>query len=144
MAYGRRVSRVDWNTWARNAETALAFGQPGSWRDLFAEGATFGDPATPSTIDLRAVQRGTARVFPDWAQEITSIRGGDTWAVFEWVGRATYAGRGPDDALAGTPIVMHGATIVEVDGDGLVTSWRDYLDRKEPEEQLRAAAASND
>jgi ketosteroid isomerase-like protein len=35
---------------------------------------------------------------------------------------------------------MHGATIVEVDGDGLVTSWRDYLDRKEPEEQLKAAA----
>jgi hypothetical protein len=35
---------------------------------------------------------------------------------------------------------MHGATIIEVDGTGLVTRWRDYLDRKEPEEQLRAAA----
>ena len=41
--------------------------------------------------------------------------------------------------MAGTPIEMHGATIVEVDGEGLVTSWRDYLDRKEPEIQLRAA-----
>jgi hypothetical protein len=34
---------------------------------------------------------------------------------------------------------MHGATIIEVDDAGLVTSWRDYLDRKEPEEQIRAA-----
>ncbi len=34
---------------------------------------------------------------------------------------------------------MHGATIIEVNADGLVTSWRDYLDRKEPEEQILAA-----
>ena len=34
---------------------------------------------------------------------------------------------------------MHGATIVELDDDGLITSWRDYLDRKEPEDQIRTA-----
>lgn len=131
---------MDWNAWARRAEQALAFEAEGSWRDLFAPGAVFGDPHTPSTTDLRAVQRGTAEVFPDWRQEITTIRGGDDWAVFEWIGRATYAGTGPDDPLAGTPVEMHGATIVEVDPAGLVTSWRDYLDRKEPEQQLRRAA----
>jgi limonene-1,2-epoxide hydrolase len=54
-------------------------------------------------------------------------------------GRATYAGRSPDDPAAGTTVEMHGATIIEVDADGLVTLWRDYLDRKEPENQLRAA-----
>ena len=97
---------------------------------------------TPSTTDLRAVQRGTADVFPDWRQEITTIRGGDDWAVFEWIGRATYAGAAPTIRLAGTPIEMHGASIVEVDGDGLVTKWTDYLDRKEPEVQLRAASAA--
>ncbi len=86
------------------------------------------------------MQRGTAEVFPDWSQEITTIRGGDDWAVFEWIGRATYAGRGADDPVAGTPIEMHGATIVEIDGEGLVTKWTDYLDRKEPEVQLRKAA----
>jgi hypothetical protein len=128
---------MDWDAWAKRAEAALDFQQDGSWRDLFAADATFGDPATPDTSDLRAVQRGTARIFPDWRQEITSIRGGDDWAVFEWIGRATYAG---DDAAGGTKVEMHGATIIEVDGDGLVTRWRDYLDRKEPEEQLRAAA----
>ena len=37
---------------------------------------------------------------------------------------------------------MHGATIVEVDADGLVTSWRDYLDRAEPADQIKAAARS--
>jgi hypothetical protein len=130
---------MDWDAWARNAERALAFEEDGSWRDLFAERATFGDPNTPSTTDLRSVQRGTARIFPDWRQEITSIRGGDDWAVFEWIGRATYAGTGPDDPAAGTAIEMHGATIVEVNDDGLVTLWRDYLDRKEPENQIRAA-----
>jgi hypothetical protein len=133
---------MDWDDWARRAEAALDFRRQGRWRDLFAEGAEFGDPNTPSTTDLKSVQSGTAKVFPDWRQEITSIRGGDDWAVFEWIGRATYAGRGPDDPVDGTPIEMHGATIVEVDADGLVTVWRDYLDRKEPEVQLRRAARS--
>jgi hypothetical protein len=130
----------NWDAWARKAEKALAFEEDGSWRDLFAPDATFSDPNTPGTSDLRSVQRDTARIFPDWRQEITSIRGSDDWAVFEWIGRATYAGRSPDDPVAGTPIEMHGVTIIEVDTDGLVTSWRDYLDRKEPEVQLRAAA----
>jgi hypothetical protein len=133
------VTPSEWEAWARRAEEALDFGQAARWRDLFAPDATFGDPNTPSTTDLRDVQRGTARIFPDWRQEITTIRGGDDWAVFEWIGRATYAGLAPDDPAAGTPVELHGATIVEVDADGLVTDWRDYLDRKEPEVQLRAA-----
>jgi hypothetical protein len=131
---------MDWDAWARRAEQALAFEAEGSWRELFAPGAVFGDPHTPSTTDLRAVQRGTAEIFPNWRQEITTIRGGDDWAVFEWIGRATYAGTGADDPLTGTAIEMHGATIVEVDPAGLVTTWRDYLDRKEPEQQLKRAA----
>jgi SnoaL-like domain len=131
---------VNWDEWARRAERALDFGHEDRWRDLFAPGAEFGDPNTPSTTDLRAVQSGTARIFPDWRQEITSIRGGADWAVFEWIGRATYAGISPTDPVAGTLVEMHGATIVEVDDTGRVTLWRDYLDRKEPETQLRAAA----
>ena len=131
---------MDWDAWARRAERALAFEEDGSWRDLFAPDATFGDPATPTTNDLRSIQRATARIFPDWRQEITTIRGGEDWAVFEWIGRASYAGRSPEDPAAGAKVEMHGATIVEVDADGLVTRWRDYLDRKEPEDQLRAAA----
>jgi len=39
------------------------------------------------------------------------MRGGDDWAVFEWIGRATFNG---------TPITMHGASIIELDGDGLI------------------------
>ncbi len=131
---------MNWDEWARRAERALDFSDESRWRDLFAPDATFGDPNTPSTTDLRSIQRGTAQVFPDWRQEITTIRGQASWAVFEWIGRATYAGSSTDDPAAGTPIEMHGATIVEVDEGGLVTMWRDYLDRKEPENQLRAAA----
>ena len=128
---------MDWEAWARRAERALDVAAGGDWRGLFAPGASFGDPHTPSTTDLRGVSRHTRRLFPDWTQEITRIRGGDDWAVFEWIGRGTYTRPGkPGD---GTSITMHGATIVEVDAAGLVTSWRDYLDRKEPEEQIRQA-----
>jgi hypothetical protein len=127
---------VDWDAWARRAEKAIDVAGRGDWRGLFAPGATFADPNTATTDDLRAISRDTKAIFPDWTQEITSIRGGDDWAVFEWIGRATYSppGGGPG---AGASIEMHGATIVEVNGDGLVTSWRDYLDRKQPEDQIR-------
>jgi hypothetical protein len=136
---------VDWQRWAEQVERALDVAGRGDWRGLFAPGATFSDPATPSpTTDLRSISRATRQVFPDWTQEITSIRGGEDWAVFEWVGRATYSAAGaggrPGDPGDGARIEMHGATIVEVDSEGRVTSWRDYLDRKEAEEQIRAAA----
>ena len=128
---------MDWEAWARRAESALDFGRPGSWRALFADNATFGDPHTPSTRDLGRISKQTGRLFPDWRQEITRIRGDEHWAVFEWIGYGTFSGRNGE--LEGVPIEMHGATIVEVDADGLVTSWRDYLDRKEPEEQILSA-----
>ena len=126
---------MDWEAWARRAEQALDVAKRGDWKGLFAPGARFSDPNTPSTTDVRQISRDTRAIFPDWTQEITSIRGGDDWAVFEWIGRATYEG----EPGRGAHIEMHGATIVEVDADGLVTSWRDYLDRKEPENQIRRA-----
>lgn len=134
---------MDWDAWARRVEEALDVSARGDWKGLFAPGATFADPATTTpTEDLRSVSRDTRRIFPDWSQEITCIRGGGDWAVFEWVGRATYRapdGGGPEHG-DGARITMHGATIVEVDESGLVTRWRDYLDRREPEDQIRAAA----
>ncbi len=130
----------DWEDFARRLEDALDMRKPGGFRELFASGARFSDPANAATEDLGTVQRQTKRMFPDWRQEITSIRGGDDWAVFEWTGHATYRGEGGADAVDGTPITMRGITIIELDADRRITSWRDYLDRKEPEDQLRAAA----
>jgi hypothetical protein len=121
----------DWAAYARTLEAALDMRGGTGFRDLFAKGARFADPANAPTEDLRDIQHQTRRIFPDWHQEITSIRGGDNFAVFEWVGRATFN--------ESTPITMHGATILELDDDGLITSWRDYLDRKEPEDQIRKA-----
>ena len=129
----------DWDAFARTLEDALDMRTAGKFRDLFAPGATFADPANAPTDDLRAIQHQTKSVMPDWRQEITSMRGGDDWAVFEWIGRATYRAPGGDGPGHGTAITMHGATIIEVDDAGLITSWRDYLDRKEPEDQIRAA-----
>jgi len=132
----------DWEAFARTLEAALDMRTKGGFRELFAPGARFADPANAPTEDLQDIQRQTRAVMPDWRQEITSIHGGDDWAFFEWIGYATYRARdsGPGD---GTPIEMHGATIIEGDGDGLITSWRDYLDRKEPEDQIRAALRRN-
>ena len=128
---------MDWETWARKAERALDVAARGDWKGLFAPDAKFGDPHTPSTGDLGSISRQTKRVFPDWTQEITSIRGTDRWAVFEWIGRGTFSM--PDMPGIGTKETLHGATIIEVNEQGLVTTWRDYLDRKEPEEQILAA-----
>jgi hypothetical protein len=134
---------MDWEAWARRVEQAIDVAGRGDWAGLFAPGATFADPHTTTpTGDLRAISRQTKRIFPDWTQEITSIRGSDRWAVFEWIGRATYTPKSADSPGAGAAIEMHGATIVEVDDNGLVTAWRDYLDRKEPEEQILAAVKS--
>ena len=36
------------------------------------------------------------------------------------------------------PISMTGATVIDVDGDGKVTAWRDYLDTNEPTQQITA------
>ena len=128
---------MDWQEWAHSASKALSVGGGQDWRALFADGAEFSDPATTTpTADLGKISRDTLDIFPDWSQEVTSIRGGDDWAVFEWTGRATYT-PSDDGPGAGAEVEIHGATIVEVDANGLVTRWRDYLDRKEPQDQIR-------
>jgi limonene-1,2-epoxide hydrolase len=38
---------------------------------------------------------------------------------------------------------MHGATVIEVDGDGKILSWRDYLDTNEPIQQIQAGLADH-
>jgi hypothetical protein len=70
---------------------------------------------------------------------VTSIRGGDDWAAFEWVGRGTFTWKGKS---TGRAIEMDGVTLVDVDADGLVTRWRDYFDMKSVEEQMRGGVAA--
>jgi limonene-1,2-epoxide hydrolase len=121
----------DWEAWARTFEGVDG---PEAFAALFAPGGTFRDPVTAWTTDVRKVARDTDAIFPDWDQRVDRIRGGDDWAVFEWTGTATFsAGQG-----AGIPIRMEGATVIEVDGDGKVTKWRDYLDTNEPTQQIQA------
>lgn len=122
---------MDWESWARGFEAVHG---PDAFAALFAEGGRFCDPVTPWTTDVRKVATDTDAIFPDWSQRIDRIRGGDDWAVFEWTGTATFKA----DVGPGVPISMQGATVVEVDGDGKVTSWRDYLDTNEPTQQIQA------
>ena len=124
------MSAVDWEHWARRFESVQGADE---FAALFAPDGRFCDPVTPWTHDVRKVARDTEAIFPDWAQRIDRIRGGGDWAVFEWTGTGTFGG--PDGRSV--PITMQGATVVEVDAEGLVTSWRDYLDTNEPLQQIR-------
>jgi limonene-1,2-epoxide hydrolase len=127
----------DWEAWARAFESIDG---PDEFAALFAPDGLFCDPVTPWTNDLHKVARDTDAIFPDWAQRVDRIRGGERWAFFEWTGTGTFRsggaeGEGPG---RGIPITMQGATVIEVDGDGKVTSWRDYLDTNEPMQQIQA------
>jgi limonene-1,2-epoxide hydrolase len=125
---------VDWPAWARTFENVDG---PEAFAALFAPEGVFRDPVTPWTTDVRKVATDTDAMFPDWNQTVDTIRGGDDWAVFEWTGTATFGVEGS----AGIPIVMEGATLISVDDDGKVTSWRDYLDTNEPMQQIQAGLA---
>ena len=122
---------MDWQAWARTFEAVKG---PDQFAALFAAEGVFCDPVTPWTTDVRKVANDTDQIFPDWQQRVDTIRGGDDWAVFEWTGTATF----PQEGSAGIPIAMQGATIIAVDGDGKVTSWRDYLDTNQPMQQIQA------
>ena len=122
----------DWDAWARTFESIDG---PDDFAALFAPGGRFCDPVTPWTTDLHKVARDTDAIFPDWNQRVDRIRGGEDWAVFEWTGTATFH---PGEGKAGVPISMTGATVIDVDADGKVTAWRDYLDTNEPTQQITA------
>jgi limonene-1,2-epoxide hydrolase len=122
---------MDWQDWARSFESVNG---PEEFAALFAPEGVFRDPVTPWTTDVRKVATDTDAMFPDWNQTVETIRGGDDWAVFEWTGTATFQVQGS----GGIPIVMEGATVIAVDHEGKVTSWRDYLDTNEPMQQIQA------
>jgi len=126
-----KTGERDWVAWARTFESIDG---PEAFAALFAPSGKFSDPVTPWTTDLHKVARDTDAIFPDWNQRVDRIRGGDDWAVFEWTGTATFHQEGS----AGIPIAMQGATVISVDRDGKVTSWRDYLDTNQPMQQIQA------
>jgi hypothetical protein len=99
-------------------------------REIFAAGGIFSDPVTAPTSDIKSVEDITDASFPDWQQEVTASHGDPTGGAFEWVGRGTLG-----DTIR---IEMHGCTMVELDGAGQVTRWRDYFDLKEIETQMGA------
>jgi hypothetical protein len=136
---------VDWNRWAREFEAVDGerIDGPGTWTALFAEERAFRDPVTPWTPDVGAVARLTQSIFPDWRQRIDTIRGGDSWAVFEWTGYGTYQGPGTE-GTPGVAVVMEGVTLVEVDDAGKVTRWRDYLDTNESMQQIQAGLGAQE
>ncbi len=113
----------------------MALGPEGDFPSFFAPGALFSDPVNAPTTDIAAIEEMTNASFPDWRQEITSVRGDDNGGAFEWIGRGT---------LGGTiPIEIHGCTAVDVNGSGLVTRWRDYFDLNEIDAQITPPAASS-
>ena len=108
---------------------------PDDFAALFAPGGAFCDPVTPWTTDVHKVARDTDAIFPDWKQRVDRIRGGDGLGRLRVDRhRHLHDRRGQP----GIPIRMKGATVIDVDADGKVTSWRDYLDTNEPTQQIQA------
>ena len=137
MSPTRELGRAGLGAWARRSSPSTG---PTNSPPCSPPGGRFCDPVTPWTTDLHKVARDTDAIFPDWNQRVDRIRGGADWAVFEWTGTATFhAGEGK----AGIPIAMTGATVIDVDADGKVTAWRDYLDTNEPTQQISRARAGH-
>jgi len=135
---------MDWESFVGRVEEP---GGPDGFAALFADGGLFCDPVTPWTSDVRKVAEDTDRLFPDWRMRVDHLRAGAEWAVLEWTGTGTFGGGEPGDDTVlggvdggGTTVTVHGASVIEVDGQEKVTRWRDYLDTNEPIGQLRAAA----
>lgn len=131
---------IDWDAWRDRLVEALDFrlAEP-AFRDLFAPGGSFQDPSMSPTTDIGSAEAATLAFCPDWHQELTSFRHGEDWAVFQWYGEGTFPGL-PDGSAAGATLSQEGMTIVSVDRAGRITSYRDYLDRKEMTDQVKAAA----
>ncbi len=122
---------MDWQAWAMDFES----GDGAKFTAWFADGGLFCDPVTTWTTDVQKVADQTHEHFPDWHAHVDALRTGDGWAVAEWTGFGTYHG----DPSRPVEVTMHGATVVEVDEQGKVTRWRDYLDTGEPMAQIKAA-----
>jgi steroid delta-isomerase-like uncharacterized protein len=122
---------MDWQAWTE----AFEDGSTERFVALFAECGEFSDPVTAWTTDVRKVGTDTHEHFPDWHAHVDELRTGDGWAVAQWTGTGTFGG------VPGRPVAVtiHGASVIEVDGDGKVTRWRDYLDTAESMDQIKAA-----
>ena len=121
---------MEWDDWTKRLRLALGADAVVRLRELFATGGIFSDPVTAPTSDIKSVEDITDASFPDWQQEVTSSHGDQSGGAFEWIGRGTLG-----DTIR---IEMHGCTMVELDGEGQVTRWRDYFDLKEIETQMGA------
>ena len=126
---------MDWQALVRTFES----GDGDAFTALFAVGGQFRDPVTPWTTDVRSVADHTKAIFPDWHAHVDTLRTGDGWAVMQWTGTGTFHA----DASRSAGVTMHGMTVVDVDDQGHVTQWRDYLDTAEPMQQIKAALAES-
>jgi hypothetical protein len=128
----------EWGRWARRFETMYKPGDRG-WFALFAPDAVYEGPHLGPIADMGAVHDATESMFARFGWQITSIRGTDSWAVFEYVFSGDYIG--PGVTPPGVPVVAHGVCIIDVDAAGLITAMREYASPGEVEGQLARAGA---
>ncbi len=127
------MNPADWEPWARRFETMYKPGDRG-WFSLFAPDAVYQGPHLGPVADMGAVHDVTESMFARFGWEITSIRGTEGWAVFEYTFTGDYIG--PGATVEGVPVTAHGVCIIDVDADGLITAMREYASPGEVEGQL--------
>lgn len=129
----------DWERWARTIEE-LYRPADRTWLSLFADDAEYVGPHMGPVNDMHAVHDVTESMFADFGWRLTSLRGAEDFAAFEYEFTGAYIGPGAPEG--GIPIVAHGACIVDVDQDGLVCRMLEYARPGEVEGQISAWLAS--
>ncbi|WP_266168839.1 nuclear transport factor 2 family protein [Dyella subtropica] len=133
IALAKRYGEA-WN----NRDFAL-FGQ------IFADDVTYFDPFVGETpIQIKAMGDYVGQLiaaFPDLRFEVLSLRGGNDYAVFEWIMHGTNTGESELHAATSHTIALKGIDYLEIKG-GRIQAIRAYFDRHEYLDSLGLGAAS--
>lgn len=132
----------DWDRWARTIEELYRPADRTWISTLFADDCEYVGPHLGPIRDMHAVHDVTESMFTDFGWTITSMRGAERFAAFEYAFTGTYIGPGAPEG--GVPVVAHGACIVDVDDDGLICAMREYARPGEVEAQLAGARQGQD
>lgn len=114
---------------------------------IFASGVTYLDPFVgPEPIRVQAMGEYVQQLlaaFPDLHFEVKEVRGGDDFAVFEWIMHGRNTGDSAVHPATGRALSLPGMDVLEV-RDGRIQAIRAYFDRQAYTDSLDLASAGVD
>lgn len=115
--------------------------------EIFGAGVTYLDPIVgPEPLALPAMGEYVQQLltaFPDLRFEVKELRGGDDYAVFEWVMHGRNSGDTDAHPATGRTVALSGMDVLDV-RDGRIQAIRAYFDRQAYTESLGLASGATD